>query len=85
MSTQLPGFTAEAGLEAPAGRYQQREANPAAAAAGYLAQARRAISPRGRRTEPCIPNCLCVTQEGCPCCDSVPVTLPPRGTGRRFR
>ena len=85
MNRRLPGFTADAGLDAASGQYQQRDVGPAATTTGYFAQARRLTSPPVRGKQPCNPTCVCMTQEGCPCCYPGPVVPPVRGNRWRLR
>lgn len=85
MNRRLPGFTADASLDAASGRYQQRDAEPAAKTTGYFAQARLVTSSRMRGKQPCNPNCVCITQEGCPCCYPGPIAQPVRGSTWRLR
>jgi len=79
MNRRLPGFTADASIGAASGRYQQRDAEPAVTTTGYFAQAWRVTPPGMRGKQPCIPNCVCITREGCPCCYPEPVVQPVRG------
>jgi hypothetical protein len=68
-SPRTPGFTAEAAVAGGAGSYL----GPPRRAAGSLGIVPAALPlrpPRG--TQPCDPTCLCVTDEGCPCCQSLP-------------
>ena len=85
MNTRLPGFTAGAGLDATSDRYRQQDLQPAATTTGYSAQARLVTPLRGRGGQPCNPNCVCITQEGCPCCYPGPVAQPVRRTTWRHR
>ena len=85
MNRRLPGFTADAGLDAASGRYQQQDVEPTATTTGYFAQARLVTSLRGRGKQPCNPNCVCFAQEGCPCCYPGPVPQPVRGNTWRLR
>jgi hypothetical protein len=85
MNRRMPGFTADAGLGAASSRYRQRDVEPAVLTTGYSAQARLVTSPTVRGKQPCIPNCICITQEGCMCCPPGPVARPVRGNGWRLR
>jgi hypothetical protein len=82
MNGRLPGFTADAGLDAPSGRYQQ--VAEAQVAAGFFSPAQRLSSLPGRGGRPCVP-CKCVSPDGCPCCNPGPITLPGRRTTGRLR
>ena len=62
-STRMPGFTAEAAHYPSATSYGSRAARPEAS--GVLPSL---VAPGPGR---CIPGCICVTPEGCPCCDSI--------------
>ena len=74
----LPGFAAEAALAAPSRSYGN--ASFAGRGDGTMvspAQARWAGSRRpGGLGRPCIEGCICVSPDGCPCCDSMPIGLP---------
>ncbi len=80
MTATMPGFTAEASLEAST--TQRRTGNyrsPRSTATQVLPQAMPHVRGRGG----CMEGCICGTAEGCPCCPAVPVrTRRPRG--RRF-
>ena len=70
----MPGFTAAASLYKESERYRTVD-HPAAAQAahaGVYPQIR--DRPTGRWSGPCIPNCICVGPDECPCCGSLPVT-----------
>lgn len=64
-STRMPGFTADAG-DYPSGnsyRSMSAGAGPTTTSGVFTSF----VSPRGR----CIQGCICVTPEGCPCCESI--------------
>lgn len=58
----MPGFGGDESLAGPRGHY-------VSSAAGAMSG--QVVAAQSRRNE-CIPNCLCVTGENCPCCNSVP-------------
>jgi hypothetical protein len=62
---RIPGFVDDWTIGAPHGAYASA-ARGAPRAAGVTPAALR--FPRGTD---CIPGCLCVTGENCPCCDSL--------------
>jgi hypothetical protein len=66
-----PGFSGELALYRTGHRY--RTTWPGHPAIGLALQARATWSGRPGPGRPdCIPGCICVTPEGCPCCDVVP-------------
>ncbi len=62
---KAPGFTAEASLYETSEHYGHRSQTGAALGRAVLLQLGK--GPFGR----CIPGCVCVTSEGCPCCTSI--------------
>ncbi len=84
MSQRMPGFTAEQILPASGAATTYRSANTrrSGPSAGFVPQSifgrSRLGTPVGQ--EPCIPGCICVSQDGCPCCDTT--TILPRGVLR---
>jgi len=67
---KLAGFDAEAAMEAQKGSYST---------VGHLQAAHSmSVIPELRIWRPgdCIPNCVCVRAEGCPCCGYQEPTLP---------
>ena len=76
----IPGFTGEASLRPASQPYASRCYGPEDLTGKAIVP--QAILGTGR-SMPCIPNCVCVAQEGCPCCSSI---LPKFiSAGRRFR
>jgi hypothetical protein len=61
----LPGFTASSSLHQRVGQYTSH-VGPAAGQAAVQAQL---LWPRGPGG--CIPGCICVTFDNCPCCKSI--------------
>jgi hypothetical protein len=62
-----PGFTGESAIYATARHY--RTARTVSGGAPSLTAAL-SLPPRpGQRGRACLPGCICVTPEGCPCCD----------------
>jgi hypothetical protein len=68
----LPGFTAGSSLQQRVGVYASR-GRPSAGRAAVRAQLLWGRGPGG-----CIPGCICVTFENCPCCTSIFDTLSGR-------
>ena len=75
----FPGFSAEFSLGPASQPYASRSPGlDGRSAAAIIPQAHRGFGGQlGSRfgtfgTEGCIPGCLCVTREGCPCCHDVP-------------
>lgn len=69
-----PGFTGESALHATIGRY--RTTWPPGDGEPSLTTTLSVPVRPGQGGRPCIPGCICVTPEGCPCCD-VATTRPP--------
>jgi hypothetical protein len=71
---RMPGFSAEGSLRPASGFYQSGRYRADAGAGFTVFPA--AMSGLGGRTggmKPgCDPSCLCVTPEGCNCCQSIP-------------
>lgn len=62
---RVPGFTAEHSLEAVV------TSSAGSPVAGRSAPARGSVTPQAsvlRDSSDCIPNCMCITGEDCPCC-----------------
>jgi hypothetical protein len=77
--TRMPGLTAEFSLQPAIDTYLSAHRSPHQASTTVAPQMLRFNPLRFGSKDGCIPNCLCVTQEGCPCCDSLlPTTLPKR-------
>ena len=81
--SRAPGFTAERSLGRTAG-YVSRD-RPGAGDAQVVPQSLLGRTTRRSRPDGCIPNCICVTLEGCPCCDVLwpmkPIPTTPRRLG----
>jgi hypothetical protein len=60
----MPGFTAEASLDTSREHYHLTTRWNVTDGQAVAPQLTRSL---GR----CIPNCICVTDEGCPCCMSI--------------
>jgi hypothetical protein len=75
--TRIPGFTATDAVDRRATRrYAATAATPVQRPSSVTPQM---LPPLGGG-RPCNPTCLCVTEEGCPCCARGPLgprTLPP--------
>lgn len=65
-STRMPGFTAEAADYASGNSYRSTFGRTGTTAVSGVTPS--LVAPDGGR---CIPGCICVTPEGCPCCDSI--------------
>ncbi|MFJ9606194.1 hypothetical protein ACIRS1_07515 [Kitasatospora sp. NPDC101176] len=67
----MPGFAAESSLGPPGGYYRTgaHRQGPPSGRRG-VAPARALGSGLNASGLGCIPNCVCITAEGCPCCDS---------------
>ncbi|MFJ3791408.1 hypothetical protein [Kitasatospora sp. NPDC090091] len=76
---QLPGFTGEASLEPALGSYGVGGSTSGRAAP--MAVVPQALYPWGPKG--CIPNCVCITGEDCPCCGSMPPEQVKIRTGKR--
>ncbi len=63
----MPGFTAETALFATTRSY--RAISRTARLKPLVSPSLRLSRPTSRGPKPCIPGCICVTPEGCPCCD----------------
>jgi hypothetical protein len=63
-STHMPGFTAEAAYYRSGNSYRAAAGRTGPADSGVVPSL---VSPNRR----CIQGCICVTPEGCPCCDSI--------------
>ena len=76
-TTKIPGFTAEDALCVSKAHYRLTVPRVLATKAGIRPQ----LSPwwPTEPTEPCNPNCVCVSPIGCPCCGP---GGPGRGRGR---
>lgn len=72
-----PGFTGESAIRPAAGHY--RTTWPLGGGGPALTTALSVPGRFGGRDPGCIPGCICVTQEGCPCCSAV-TTRPPTTT-----
>jgi hypothetical protein len=59
----IPGFTAELALDHRA----RRRYAPTRAAFAHPASITPQMLPLGSRP-PCIENCICISEDGCPCC-----------------
>jgi hypothetical protein len=70
----MPGFSAEGSLRPAAGFYQSgRHRADAGTGLTVAAAAMRGFEGRTDGMKPgCDPSCLCVTPEGCNCCQSIP-------------
>jgi len=65
-STRMPGFTAQAADYPSGNSYRSISASTGTTAASGVFPSLVAPPRRG-----CIPGCICVTPEGCPCCESI--------------
>jgi hypothetical protein len=68
---KIPGFTAEASYSKPSESYHGTSGRT------RNAQSARVIPQRLSQGN-CIPGCICVTPEGCPCCSAFPWPQPGR-------
>jgi hypothetical protein len=68
----LPGFSAESTVYATGATYRLRAMTRASGA--YPAA--RLVSTRPTSGQRCDPYCLCVTPEGCPCCEVIAPQQP---------
>jgi hypothetical protein len=77
---RIPGFTADAAVETTAHVYladAARRDGPAVRRVTPQAMRFGTLAGPGSGRGTCRPDCLCVTQEGCPCCP------PASGSGPR--
>jgi hypothetical protein len=65
---RVPGFTGESSLVPASQPYASRRD-------GFKDLSGKALVPQALlgagASMPCNPNCVCVTQKGCPCCSSI--------------
>jgi hypothetical protein len=66
--SRVPGFTAETALGRGSRTYRTTARGYGHAQSTVIPQ----FSRLGWPGDGCIPNCICVTEEGCPCCTSWP-------------
>ena len=81
----MPGFTAEAAAVVAGGSPSRGYRTPgtagAPAAGGLVPQSIRFGARPSRGSSTCQEGCLCVTQEGCPCCPPTTLGNLPFGRG----
>jgi hypothetical protein len=76
-----PGFSAEITVHQAAGRRYRGPARGQGTAPRAVPAALRIMRPDGN----CVPNCVCVTQEGCPCCNYFDLAPPSTAKARAVR